>query len=164
MGGELTYSSSRRLCDRGWGLLLDQTEDGAVEVIQAILGAKQKDGREGALDSGGAASAAFTGQVTPDASSIPGGVVTRLGDSAEEIRLLTKGRLLHLAQRAVAALSTGERTAFLEIFSGPQDKACSRWEPGPMGLRSLMDGTACLRSGARLGTMPILPTRPTVCN
>ncbi len=48
-----------------------------------------------------------------------GGVVaTGFGDTAEKIRLLSRSRLVDLLQAAVLSLSTGERIAFLDIFSG----------------------------------------------
>ena len=49
---------------------------------------------------------------------MPMQVVTRLGPAAESNRLLARGRMVDLAESAVTCLSSGERLAFLEIFSG----------------------------------------------
>ena len=101
-GGELAYSSARRLSDRGWGLLLSDED-----VIEHVL----MMGREGEemflpLADG------------PHEVSFVSNVSTDLGFNLERLCVMSQGRLVNLEQSALKCLQSGERISFLEVFSG----------------------------------------------
>ena len=104
VGGELAYSSARRLSDRGWGLLIEKEG----EVAHVLLMGKEfsiEDCEE-------------LVPIPATGYSMPKNVYTELGPSMEMIRMLSQGKLVDLERSALACLQYGERIAFLELFCG----------------------------------------------
>ena len=95
-GGELTYSSSRTLSDRGWGLSVEPEE--ALQFLQRAAERAMAMCRKDSP-------AVLVASEPPDP----------LASALEYVRVLTRDRSWVLSRSAVQAVARGDRVAFIEV-------------------------------------------------
>ena len=121
-GGELTFSSSRVLEKRGWGLLVTEAVAGpAADEAAAVV----ENGARGAGSGASGADSAPTASLSrralrrgPAAAIVIPQVGTSLGGELERVSVMSAGKRIAMDRAALCALAQGHRVAFFELFCG----------------------------------------------